>query len=212
MEYDAIIVGAGPAGLACAVRLLEMGHAVSVFDGGDRLGGVISSAAGHREIHPAAREGGVLPLLRSLVRLQPRAPGELDPGRLDQALKRMVRVARPGSLVVILSDFRELGDTADQHLGALSRHNDLIAALLYDPLEAEPPPPGQYRLGANGKRLRLDTGRQRISEQWQRQFQDHQERVRMLCRKQGIHYMAAATADSPLRSLQLGLARHGRHA
>lgn len=33
------IVGGGPAGLACAVRLLELGHAVTIHEKGDRLGG-----------------------------------------------------------------------------------------------------------------------------------------------------------------------------
>lgn len=179
---------------------------------GDRLGGIVSGAAGHREIHPAARETGVLSLLRSLVQLQPAAPGEQNPGRLDQALKRMVRLALPGSLVVVLSDFREVGDAADKHFAALARHTDIIGAFLFDPLEAEPPPPGHYRLGINGNSLSLDTGQRRTAKHWQRQFQDHREAVLGLCRRHGAHFMEAATADAPLRSLQRGLARRGRYA
>ena len=34
------VVGAGPAGLACAIRLLEKGHGVTIYEKGDRLGGV----------------------------------------------------------------------------------------------------------------------------------------------------------------------------
>ncbi len=33
------VVGAGPAGLACAIRLLELGHEVSIFDRNNSLGG-----------------------------------------------------------------------------------------------------------------------------------------------------------------------------
>jgi len=38
------VVGAGPAGLACASRLIDLGHRVDVFDLRDRLGGVAAGA------------------------------------------------------------------------------------------------------------------------------------------------------------------------
>ncbi|MBN2218226.1 MAG: FAD-dependent oxidoreductase [Pirellulales bacterium] len=48
------VVGAGPAGLACAAVLLEAGHRVVVFDREDRLGGMINRAI------PADRVGDSL--------------------------------------------------------------------------------------------------------------------------------------------------------
>lgn len=33
------VVGAGPAGMACAVTAAERGHDVTLFDAGDRIGG-----------------------------------------------------------------------------------------------------------------------------------------------------------------------------
>jgi uncharacterized protein (DUF58 family) len=178
--------------------------------GGDRVGGVVSAATGHREIHPAAREAGLLPLLRAMVRLQPSRPGPGMPGRMDLALARTARLARPGSLVVIFSDFREVGDTAERHLIALARHNDVIAGFLFDRLEATPPPAGRYRLGDGRLRLTLDTARPAVAERWAAQFNAHRESVRGLCRRQGLHFMEAATTERPLRALRVGLARHGR--
>jgi 2,4-dienoyl-CoA reductase (NADPH2) len=37
------VIGAGPAGLACAARLLEQGHSVEIFDKSDSLGGMVDS-------------------------------------------------------------------------------------------------------------------------------------------------------------------------
>jgi 2,4-dienoyl-CoA reductase (NADPH2) len=48
------IVGAGPAGLACAAKLLEAGHTVAVFDKSTNLGGMIESAI------PSGRQGASL--------------------------------------------------------------------------------------------------------------------------------------------------------
>ena len=38
------VIGAGPAGLACGAKLLEAGHAVTVFDKSKELGGMVDSA------------------------------------------------------------------------------------------------------------------------------------------------------------------------
>jgi uncharacterized protein (DUF58 family) len=177
---------------------------------GDRVGGLVTGQQGHREIPPAPRERGLLPLLQAMVRLQPEQPGHWIPGRLDHSLARLARITHPASLVMILSDFRELGEGAAKHLGSLARHNDIIAAFVYDPLEAVAPPPGRYRLGDGTRRLTLDTGAAAVSERWATQFQDHYAAVHQLCRRHAIHFMQATTPEHPLRALQVGLARHNK--
>ena len=176
---------------------------------GDRVGGIIQGAGRHHEIYPAAREAGLLPMLRAMVQLQPKMPGELVTGRLDGALARMARIALPGSMIVIFSDFRELGHNAEKYLSTLTRHNDVIAALLYDPLEAAAPPPGFYRLGVNRQqRVTVDTSRTSVIEQWQAQFQMHREKIRSICRRHTIHFMEIATTDAIVPALRSGMARH----
>ena len=41
MEYDVIIVGAGPAGLACAQQLARAGHRVVVYERQASIGGLL---------------------------------------------------------------------------------------------------------------------------------------------------------------------------
>ena len=174
---------------------------------GDRVGGVVTSMKGHKEIHPAARQKGLMPLIHSMVELQPQQPDAMTPGGMDMALARLARMAHPGSLVAIFSDFREMGDSAEKHLGSLVRHNDVIACLVNDPLESEVPPAGYYRLGSGNRRIDLDTSQRGVKRKWMGQFTDHSEAVRSLCRRHSIHFMQASTIDDPLRALQLGLKR-----
>jgi len=49
-----VIIGAGPAGLACAAKLLEAGHSVTAFDRSAEFGGMIESAI------PSDRQGASL--------------------------------------------------------------------------------------------------------------------------------------------------------
>lgn len=178
---------------------------------GDRVGGIIQAADGHREIQPAARESGLLPLLKAIIQLQPAEPGNIVPGRMDRALARMARIALPGSMVVILSDFRELGDNAEKYMSTMAQHNDVIAALLYDPLETTPPPPGFYRLGVNQKRVTVDTRNALVIKQWQAQFQSHREKIRSLCLRHAMHIMEIATNDPMVPAVRAGLTRHGKY-
>ena len=106
---------------------------------GDRIGGVVSGAADHSELPPKARRSGALAVLEALVRHQPAGFGELQPGRLDQALERLARVTHPGSLVLIFSDFLEAGDSTEKHLTRLTGHNDVTVTFIHDPLESAPP-------------------------------------------------------------------------
>ena len=53
-EKNVAIIGAGPAGLSCAAKLLEAGHTVTIFDAGTEFGGMIAS------VIPAERQSSSL--------------------------------------------------------------------------------------------------------------------------------------------------------
>ena len=73
------------------------------------------------------------------------------------ALLRLTRVARPGSLIFLISDFRRLGADAERHLRELAGHCDLVLVHVFDPVEAELPPPGRYRVVSGGRTLSIET-------------------------------------------------------
>ena len=174
---------------------------------GDRVGGLVYDAHGHDELPPRSRRAGVLALLRALTARQAHAPAVPQRGRLDAQLGRLARVARPGALVVIVSDFSELGEDAGPHLTALGEHADLMAVFVHDPLEGEPPPPGRYHLGDGRRELWLDTGRPAVRERWRQQFAARAGRVHALCRRHRVRLLTCATDADPARVLREGLAR-----
>ncbi len=132
----------------------------TVIKQGDRIGGLLFSAATHNEFTPRSREAGVLPFLASLsqyTRNMPESSTSLENRPLSYALQRVRRVAKPGTILVLISDFYNMDKESEQHLSRIRSHNDILAYHLCDPLEIAPPKPQQYAITNGHDEILLDT-------------------------------------------------------
>jgi uncharacterized protein (DUF58 family) len=173
---------------------------------GDRVGGLVVSPDGLLEHSPQAREKGMLRLVGSLSRAtaatgEGGAVGEL----LNDALGRLRAQARTGSRVFILSDFSGLDDTGRRHLAELARRCHVSCVLVYDELEAQPPPPGRYR-ASDGERVLSFSAN---GAAWRRAFADrfarHREELTAFCIRQRIELIALRTDEEPASVLPAAL-------
>jgi len=181
---------------------------------GDRIGALLFNG-GHHELRPLGGSRGALRLIRTLVEMTDpeRAPG--DPGErahgphLDDALMRLRRVARPGSLVFLLSDFYGCGTDTRRHLQSLRKHNDVIALQIVDPVELEPPPPGHYAI-SDGRRMGLlDTRSPTRRRAYLDYFAAHHRSVRDLMQSCAVPLQQLETTDDVTRALRRVLANTG---
>lgn len=151
-----------------AARLAAL-IAWTVIKQGDRVGGLFFSATEHSELTPRGRESGVLPLLACLSNYttQSTVQREETPRKLIDALIRLRRVVRPGSLVVLISDFYSMDNECEQHLNRLRGHNDLLAYHVADRIELSPPMPQQYAITDGQQELILDTRKSSVKSAYQ---------------------------------------------
>ena len=119
---------------------------------------------------------------------------EIDAGR---ALQRLTRVARPGSVILLLSDFRRLGADAERHLRQLASHCDLMLVHFFDPVEAELPPPGRYRIHSAGRSFAIETANEAMRRRYQDRFEERRAGLRALARVPGIRVIDCATDAEP---------------
>jgi uncharacterized protein (DUF58 family) len=173
----------------------------SAVGNGDQLGGLVFSEDEHHELRPRLGRKAALRLLQLVAgspvwtRGADAAPtGAGDP---DRALLRLTRVARPGSMMFLLSDFRELGPDTDRHIKQLARHGDLFLVHLYDPVEAELPPPGRYRIQMGGRSFAIDTSDERVRALHHERFRERLDYLRALGRLPGVALIECATSDDP---------------
>lgn len=178
---------------------------------GDRIGALIFGPGGHQELPPTAGRRGQMQLIRALLAatdpiagLATTAPEPTlapPPAALTTALIRLRRVARPGSLVVLLSDFYGRDADTARHLGRLARHSELVAIQIVDPLEQAPPPPGRYPISDGRGHALLDTLDRGTRSRYTAHFAAHHAAVQALIATAGCPLLRCATDADPVDCL-----------
>lgn len=181
---------------------------------GERLGLLAFSEQLHRELRPVRGDRGIM---RSIALLSDfsREPCDFstpDARRdaVENALIRLRRVAMPGSLVFMISDFRGLSSCCEHHFRALAPHSDLVLLQVHDPLEARLPQSGQYRVRGQRRSLILDADDPQRRARHEEQFQRHRDALENLCRRNRMHLLSCDTSQDLFTSLREGLGRRPR--
>ena len=179
---------------------------------GDRLGGIVFGDTTHRELKPRLGRRAALRYVHQLVE-HPDWPGEekkvSDPisDPFEQAMSSLRRVARPGSLVVVISDFIGFSRAAQSYLSSVARHNEVLAVFLNDPLERQLPPPGRYRIVSPHDELAIDTYATAARRDYEHEFEERSHELEKFCHRYGVHLMPMSTDDDPVSTLQTALGR-----
>jgi len=172
----------------------------------DRLGALIFSGNDYVELKPRRGKSAVLDLIGRACRHPAwNWPAHGQVRNSIHALSRLRKVTRPGSLIFLISDFRALSEQAEMHLVNIARHNDVVLIQVYDPVEAELPPSGSYKVSDGINELQLDTADSQLRRQYRQRFDQRQGRLVKLCRQHRMYLMSIATQDDVLASLQQGL-------
>jgi uncharacterized protein (DUF58 family) len=184
------------------VRAAEVAALVafSAVANGDRLGGLVFSETEHHEQRPALGTRAALKLLQTICTeslWRPPATAEALETDAERALQRLARVARPGSLIFLISDFRRLGPDYERQLKHLAVHCDLLLVHCYDAVEAELPPPGRYRIVSVGRSFSIETANEATRRRYHERFAARRAALEALCRSPGIRMVDCPTDAEP---------------
>lgn len=178
---------------------------------GDRIGGFLFSNDKHHEFIPRSRQAGVLPLLAKICNYSEDYSDKVfkRSRSFSHALRRMRRVAKPGSIIILITDFYNMDEHAERHLNNLRSHNDLLAYHICDPLEISPPPPGQYAITDGKQDFLLDTSIDSIVSDYKLAFTQKFSSVQNLLNLLQIQYVQVTPShDLPLLVRQTFPRRH----
>jgi uncharacterized protein (DUF58 family) len=174
----------------------------------DRIGALLYNGS-HHELRPLGGQRGVLRLIRTLVDATAPDPALREPhqsGTLTGALQRLRRVARPGSLIYILSDFYDIDADTRVHLQRLRQHSDVVACQVTDALEIHAPAPGRYGISDGRHTTVLDTHSAARQAAYERYFAQHHRDVRDLMRACAVPLIRLTTSDDVVERLRSSFA------
>lgn len=167
---------------------------------GDRVGGLVYGSMDHQEFTPRTRQAGVLPFLAGLSRYSEHVEYNQSKSSFNQALMRAQRLVKPGSIVVLISDFYHMDEQSVRLLSRLRSHNDVLAYHICDPLELAPPQPQVYGMTDGHADVLLDTTLDEVRLGYQLYCEQRIAALRTQMRCLRLPYIQV-TANTPLASL-----------
>ncbi len=182
-------------------------------DQGDRVGGIVFSQNKHVELKPRSRKNGILPLLKSLQALNqipPTISPTNGPSQLSRAIARLQYVAKPGSLIFILSDFLQIDKAFEPQLSRLGQHTEIILCAINDPLEMDPPPPNRYNVTDGQSVMTIDSSTSSFCHAYKERFTRQRDHLQQIIGKNRISLLQLMTNQPITESLYIGLHQSAR--
>lgn len=159
---------------------------------GDRFGALLFGQSAHFEMKPSGNRRNCMRLFNRIVEnhqqslencfsAQPETSNQektSSNNQLRETLKRLRYLAKPGSLVHLVSDFSQFDEACQRQLSQLSQHVDIHCVLVSDPIESELPPEGMYGITDGQQSGLLNTRQTNLRNQYQQAFQDKVDRIK----------------------------------
>ena len=134
-------------------------------------------------------------LIQGLVDwLQPGAVAAAESEPLSSELERVRHAVRPGSLVIVISDFFGLDETCNRHLSRLRQHNDIIGCQVLDAAEHSLAQ-GRYPITDGQDISVLDMSRPAARKRYEAMGLQHLHEPRRLFQKHNCGWMVLNTDD-----------------
>ncbi len=155
----------------------------AALNAGDRIGALIMADDGLTEIKPRRNRHALLHIFRKIVTIQNtpkhqlRNTGTEPPPRLLDALRQLRVVVRPGSCLILISDFSDWDTGCAQAMYPIVRHSQCFALQVCDALDNTLPDIGSITLRFGIQILALDTAERGLISRFEQQQNQHQAQL-----------------------------------
>ncbi|WP_246184263.1 DUF58 domain-containing protein [Paraburkholderia bonniea] len=185
------------------------------FKAGDRVGGVLfddSQIVRVRPLHSRSRIKQLFGALAAMNRaLHAGSPARTNYGQLDTALEGVLQLAGHDYLICIVSDFAGASERTRQLLRQLSAHNDVVAAMVFDPLWQEMPEHHPLVVSEGHLQVELRIEQERVRTPLSSLFSGRTAEVANLLHTSGVPLLMLSTAEPAVDQVRRMFGQRARH-
>ena len=211
----------------CACEIASL-LAWAGLNAGERIGALVFGPDKQRDIRARRSQHSVLQLIQALHETSmallpsnkpsskpqgeqaPPIPEQSERYSLSEILEDTRRVARPGTSLMIISDFHDLDATGERHLFELARHCDLSLFHIHDSLESQLPPPGQYQVYNGTQRFLLNAAKAKLRSRFEQRYRDKEQHLQNTALRLKLPLLSFSTDAPVLDTLRQAFAKQGR--
>ena len=170
---------------------------------GDRVGAVIFSEKNHHEFRPKSDKNGFLRLLSYVTKEHNYIVDKMNQGEwsysneffLSHSLRRLRYLIQPGSLIYVFSDFTGYNEECKKHFFQLSKHSQVKAVLISDPLEKKITSHASYAMSDGKKIVWFNAGNYEVRKQYSYSFEKNIDLLSNELRLCQVNLLNVSTVD-----------------
>ncbi len=188
----------------------------ATLEAGDRIGALIVSDDGITDIKPRRSRHALLQIFRKLITIQKdhllRNSPEIETKNpvsslvkiptLTHVMHQLRTVSKPGTCLVLLSDFHDWNEDCLQAIFPAVRHSQVFALRITDILERQLPDIGSVRFRFSDWLLQVDTAEKKLRERYADQYQNTHQQWLHDWRRLNSTSIDISTSDTLLQTLR----------
>ncbi|PPQ18953.1 DUF58 domain-containing protein [Bradyrhizobium sp. AC87j1] len=182
-----------------------------VLGAGDRIGGVVFNDRELCEYRAKRSRSTVLQMFMAIVAynraLEVGNGNPSAPAMLNRALRQAQARTLHDAVVIVISDFDGADDETRTIVGAMARHNDVVALLVHDPLQSDLPPSASMTVTDGELQIRLDVGRDAVRKNIAKATHDRVSGVLAWNRELSVPVLPLSAAEDTVAQLRRLLGR-----
>jgi len=185
-----------------------------VLSVGDRVGALVFNDTEIVEVRPHRSRNTVMQILHHVLKfnhtLKADYPAEQNNAQLNFALKETERLSGHDYLIVIISDMSGWNVETVKRIKRLARHNDVMASLVFDPMESTLPDGSQLVLSDGDMQIQVDAGKAGLKASFTEHFESAVEHLQQELNKHGIPVIPMDASEDVLSQVRKAIGERSR--